>query len=167
MQGNWRDKEKTIVWVAMVALLTALAIITYPTSSSQHPPAYYLYHGDVAMSDGNWKQAIELFENAIKTGNVASSAKAMAYWNIHLACENLNDKDCAPEALLGFIVHALDYLDFINSLDKLDRKFHPGTRWVKKYHINRKLKRAAFKIQHYWDNRNEQPTDDVCAGCNQ
>ena len=143
----------------MGMVLGLLLLATPPPDS----PAYYLYHGDVAMSSGEWRRAIEFFDRAVSMYNSAASAKAMAYWNMHIAYERLGDVDGAPESLLGFIVHTLDYLDFLKELEKEDRRTHNV--WVKRFRVRQKLNRAAYKIQQYWEHRNERQASRLCSGC--
>lgn len=151
--------------MAMVSTVLFLATInlSIPLDKS---PAYYFYQGDLAMSMGQWHRAIELFEHAVSIENISESAQAMAYWNMHIAYENIDDTNGAPTSLLGFIVHSLGYLDFLKSLDEPDRKKHPGTRWMRQYKIQNKLKRAAYKLQWYWEHsRHAESTSNVCTDC--
>jgi len=131
--------------MAMVSLALAVALM------AADGPIEYLTRGEEALSKDQYAAAVESFEAALDTRRLHITGQAMAYWSLHYSYIRLNNLDNAAICLLGFIVYSLDYIDFIDSLDKDERKIHPGAHWLRQFGIRSKLKFAAERISAYWE----------------
>lgn len=133
--------------MALVTLALAVAI-------SATGPVDYLVKGERALANNQYRAAIRNFDAALGTGMLNTTGKSMAYWNLHYCYIRVNDLDNAAESILGFIVHSLDYLDFIEGLSKENRKNHPGVLWLRRFKVRKKLDFASKRISAYWEFRN-------------
>lgn len=143
----------------MALVTTILAFLI--TSQS---PGVYLRAGDKAIESARWQVAISLYKKALETDYISPPARAMAYWNLSVAYENIEDTDGLATSLLGFIVHTLVVRDYVDSLSSAQHKTNPSARWLKYFQTKERLQIAAQKLQLLWDQRNENKTREVYNG---
>lgn len=154
MQRLRNRKKKAVIWMAVVTFIISPIILLAMAIPSQT----HLGIGTAALKTKQWDIATYHLEKALDYGELSTTSKAMTYWNLHIACKNIQDTDCAAESLLGFIVHSTTYVDYLNSLDAR-HKNHPGFNWIEEYKIEQRLQFAAVLIQRYWrSKKNENKT---------
>lgn len=147
-----------------MALVTSIISI-FLLTTFQSPKAYIMA-GNKAMIDEQWETAIVLYEKGLESDNLTSAASAMIYWNLSIAYENTGNVDGCATSLLGFIVHALNVKDYVDSLNKNERLEHPLTEWLKRSQIKESLQIAAQKLQILWEQRNENEARKIRNGGN-
>lgn len=104
--------------------------------------------GVILLQAKQWSDAADTFKKSLNYNRLNDPNRAMVYWNLHVACRNMKDINCAAEALLGFIVYSTEY---INSLDAYQtQKNHPGFIWIRKSKIEKRQQFAASLITKYW-----------------
>ena len=99
--------------------------------------------GEKAMSRGQWAVAVVRFKEAIDSRILTEPGYSMAYWNVHICSMKLGDKDGSAEALLGFIVHTQNHIDWVE-------KYPVGDKYIKLFKMRERLKIAARLLQTYW-----------------
>jgi hypothetical protein len=106
-------------------------------SNPVEPHPYIL--GKQALINGEYRKSIKYMRYAIKNEYLGHAAESFIQWDIHKACEYLNDKRCSMDALLSFVTHAEIYMAQL-----------PNSDFAKDKVIKERIELAKVLIEAYW-----------------
>jgi len=124
----------------MNAIFVVMLMVSADLNTQEHIQA-----GDIALQTNNWAEASINFQAALDSGELNIIGRAICYWNVHLAENNLGNTNKDMAALLGFIVYGSDYL---RSQQSLPKWFEDGLL------LKQKLSIAIALIQATWAAKN-------------
>ncbi|MCK5690684.1 hypothetical protein KAI87_15495 [Myxococcota bacterium] len=103
-----------------------------------------------SMTRGEWQNGITLFDDALKSGFLNDGARAIAYWNLYYAHNQLKRDDACLEAISSFIVVAEELLYPVDS-SRLTQEVYRD--FIESFNLKRRLERARAKIAAAWSER--------------
>lgn len=113
-----------------------------PQVTEEPTAADYLEAGMDQFNRKMYRKAVQSFRYAIKSGMLNDMGRALAYWHIGFAYQQIGKEDNAAEAYFSFIIVGQDILEADRAKD-----------FIQGFRLKLKMKLATAYINALWTSR--------------
>jgi hypothetical protein len=108
---------------------------------------------DLKTTKNDLKNSCDNLQNKINSQELNSILIVEAYWELGTCYINLKDIDSTGNALMGFIVHSEDLINYATSSISPNKLLLRA--YIKQFELLKKIEYAKVLIQVYWAHRND------------